>query len=77
VYAKDAAADADGARYRRGASRRPGTVSAGLAEIKSNIARVFDVLDEDVIALRGKMDRTLSDKVRAAFYNNAARCRAL
>jgi hypothetical protein len=55
----------------------PERFSAGLAEIKSNIARVFDVLDEDVIALRGKMDRTLSDKVRAAFYNNAARCRAL
>jgi hypothetical protein len=55
----------------------PEGFSAGLADIKSNMARAFDVLDQDIIALRAKMERTLSDKVRAALYNNAARCRAL
>ena len=55
----------------------PERFSAGLAEIKSNMARAFDVLDQDIIAWRARMERTLSDKVRAAFYNNAARCRAL
>ena len=53
----------------------PERFSAGLAEIKSNMARAFDVLDQDIIALRAKMERTLSDKVRAAFYNNTT-CRA-
>jgi hypothetical protein len=55
----------------------PERFSAGLADIKSNMARAFDVLDQDMIALRAKMERSLSDKVRAALYNNAARCRAL
>jgi hypothetical protein len=49
----------------------PERFSAGLAEIKSNMARAFDVLDQDIIAWRAKMERTLSDKVRAAFYNAA------
>jgi hypothetical protein len=55
----------------------PERFSAGLAEIKSNMARAFEVLDQDIIALRAKMERTLSDKVRAAFYNAAPTCRAL
>ena len=55
----------------------PERFAAGLAEIKSNMARDFDVLVEDIIAWRAKMERTISDKVRAVFYNNAARCRAL
>jgi hypothetical protein len=55
----------------------PERFSAGLAEIKSNMARAFDVLDQDIIAWRARMERTLSDKVRAAFYNAAPTCRAL
>ena len=55
----------------------PKRFSAGLAEIKSNMARAFDARDQDMIAWRAKMERTLSDKVRAAFYNAAPTCRAL
>jgi len=47
---------------------------AGLAEIKSNMARAFAVRNQDMIALRAKTDRTLWNMVRATFYNN---CQAL
>ena len=60
-----------------GSGDTSGFFSAGLAEIKSNMARAFDVRDQDMIAWRAEMERTLSDKVRAAFYNSAVRCRAL
>ena len=52
----------------------PERFSAGLAEIMSNMGRAFDVRDQDVIALRAKMDRTLSDKVRATFDKSAPNC---
>jgi hypothetical protein len=50
----------------------PERVSAGIAEIRSNMARASDVFHQDMAALRAKLDRTLSGEVRAAFFNNTS-----
>jgi hypothetical protein len=54
----------------------PEQLSAGLAEIRSNMARAFDVRDQDLFALRAKLDKTLPDELRAAIDDDPV-CRAL
>jgi hypothetical protein len=48
----------------------PDRFYAGLAEIKSNMARAFAARNQDMIALHAKLDKTLPDKLRAALNNN-------
>jgi hypothetical protein len=54
----------------------PERLSAGLAEIRSNMARAFDVRDQDLFTLHAKLDKTLPDELRAAIDHDPV-CRAL
>jgi hypothetical protein len=54
----------------------PERLSAGLAEIRANMARAFDVRDQDLFALHAKLDKTLPDKLRAALDNDPI-CKAI
>jgi hypothetical protein len=54
----------------------PGRFSAGLAEIRTNMARAFAIRDDYLFALHNKLNKTLPAKLRHAFNNNAT-CRAI
>jgi hypothetical protein len=54
----------------------PERLSAGLAEIRSNMARAFDVRNQDLFTLHAKLDKTLPHKLRAAINDDPV-CRAL
>lgn len=54
----------------------PERLSAGLEEIRSNMARAFDVRDQDLFTLHAKLDKTLPHKLRAAINDDPV-CRAL
>jgi hypothetical protein len=54
----------------------PARFSEGLAEIRSNMARVFAVRDDELVALHDKLNKTLPSELRKAINENPV-CRTI